>query len=174
MAEAPLEKGEAGKVPAGKGWFIVNLAEAEAMDSKRFGLAAAFEGPERDFERFGVNVRVLEPGQPASMYHREASQEAFLVLAGECVAIVEGEERSLRKGDFLHMPSDVPHVIVGAGDGPSTVLMVGSRAEAFNLSFPVDAAAAAYGASVDEETQDRQEAYAGTPPPAWTTLGIPW
>ena len=32
------------------------------------------------------------------MYHWEADQEDFLVLAGEPLLIVEGEERALRRG----------------------------------------------------------------------------
>jgi quercetin dioxygenase-like cupin family protein len=33
-----------------------------------------------------------------AMYHRENGQEAFLVLAGSCVLIVEDEERPLKRG----------------------------------------------------------------------------
>ena len=38
------------------------------------------------------------------MYHRENDQEDFLVLAGEALAIVEGEERPLRQWDFVALP----------------------------------------------------------------------
>ncbi|MEO7196908.1 MAG: hypothetical protein ABIZ50_00395, partial [Solirubrobacterales bacterium] len=71
MSEAPLEQGNAGKVPRGKGWFVVNVAEADAMDRGRFGRGTVFQGAESGFDEFGINIRVLEPGQPASMYHRE-------------------------------------------------------------------------------------------------------
>ena len=64
------------------------------------------------------------------MYHAEAGQEAFLVLRGECLLIVEGEERPLQAWDFFHCPPWTEHVIVGAGDGPSLVLAVGAREEA--------------------------------------------
>ena len=44
------------------------------------------------------------------MYHWEADQEDFLVLAGEALLIVEGEERPLRAWDFVHCPAgDEPH-----------------------------------------------------------------
>ena len=36
--------------------------------------------------QFGINLTVLEPGVPMAMYHWEADQEDFLVLAGEAVA----------------------------------------------------------------------------------------
>ena len=47
------------------------------------------------------------------MYHWETDQEDFLVLAGEAVLIVEGEERPLRQWDFVHCPPETKHVIVG-------------------------------------------------------------
>jgi quercetin dioxygenase-like cupin family protein len=39
-----------------------------------------------------------------TMYHREKAQEGFLVLSGECLLVVEGEERPLRQWDFFHCP----------------------------------------------------------------------
>ena len=49
---------------------------------------------------------------------RESNQEDFLVLAGECLLLVEGEERPLRAWDFVHCPPGTEHIFVGAGDGP--------------------------------------------------------
>ena len=63
------------------------------------------------------------------MYHAEEAQEDFLVLAGECLLIVEGEERLLRAWDFVHCPPWTEHVFVGAGDGPCLVVGVGARTE---------------------------------------------
>src|SRR5436190_21502411 len=91
IPEAPLIRGEAGLVPAADGWFIVNVAEAQAMHSERFGGSCRFEAPDRRFPEFAINVRVLQPGQPNCLYHRENEQEAFLVLKGECLAIVEDQ-----------------------------------------------------------------------------------
>ena len=41
----------------------------------------------------GFYINVLLPGQPNGMYHGESGQEDFLVLSGECILILEGEER---------------------------------------------------------------------------------
>jgi uncharacterized cupin superfamily protein len=173
IEEAPLRAEDAGLVPDGDGWFIVNVAEASGMASERFGSAAVFEG-RAGFPEFGINVRLLAPGQPASMYHREDVQEAFLVLDGECVAIVEDEERPMGKGDLLHCPAGTAHVIVGAGDGPAVVLMVGARRAGRELSFPAGAAAARHGASVEQDTDDAAVAYAGTFRPVRRPAGIAW
>ena len=107
----------------------------------------------------GVNVQVMQPGEPAGRYHAEPVQEDFLVLYGECVAIVEDEERALRQWDFLHCPAGTAHAFVGAGVGPCAVLMIGSRRE--NAShYPVNATAAKYDGSVAQATDDPMEAYA--------------
>ena len=175
VPEADLRPAEAGLVPEGEGWFVVNVADAHATHSERFGSSARFEHrPGVEFPEFGFNVRVLQPGQPASLYHRENAQEVFLVLSGECVAIVEEQERPLRKGDLLYMPPGTAHVLVGAGDGPSSVLMAGTRKEPEELLYPVSAAAARYGAAAERETPSEQEAYGDTRRPRPTELGLPW
>jgi uncharacterized cupin superfamily protein len=108
------------------------------------------------------------------MYHREDAQEDFFVLSGEARAIVEDEERPLRAGDLLHAPPGTAHVLVGAGDGPCAILMVGTRKRPETLLYPVSEVAGRFGASVDQETDDAGAAYAGTPPPEPGPVGMPW
>jgi uncharacterized cupin superfamily protein len=173
IEEAPLRETEAGLVPEGDGWFVVNVADGRGIRTDRFGAACVFEGAER-FPEFGINVHVLQPGQPNSMYHCEDAQEDFLVLSGEARAIVEDEERPLRAGDLLHAPPGTAHVLVGAGDGPCAILMVGTRKRPETLLYPVSEVAGRFGASVDRETDDEAAAYAGTPPPEPGPVGMPW
>jgi uncharacterized cupin superfamily protein len=94
------------------------------------------------------------------MYHRENEQEDFLVLSGECVLVIEGEERPLRAWDFVHCPAGTDHVIVGAGEAPALVLAVGARSGGGGLVYPVSEAAKRHGAGVERETSDPAEAYA--------------
>jgi uncharacterized cupin superfamily protein len=175
IPEAPLKQGDAGLKPEGEGWFVVNVADAAAWHSDRFGSSARFEDrPNHPFPDFGINIRVLQPGQPNALYHRENAQEAALVLDGECLAIVEGEERLLRKGDFLYAPSGTAHVLVGAGDGPCAILMAGTRKDPEYLLYPVDEAAVRHGASAEAETPDEHEAYGDTKRLEPAQIGLPW
>ena len=174
VEESPVGEGEAGLQPRGEGWFIVNVADSQGLRADGLGSGAMFESSIGDFPQFGINVRVLEPGQPASMYHREDRQEAFLVLDGECVMIVEDEERPVAKGDFIHLPAGTAHVLVGAGDAPSTVLMVGARTASPEISWPVSEAAARYGASGAEETSDGAVATAGLKIEKARLGRVPW
>jgi len=139
--------------------FIVNVSDAVAIGHSRRSTVIALEGGGRTWPEVGVNVQVLEPGKPNCRYHRETSQEDFLVLMGECKVILEGEERALRQWDFVHCPAGTEHVFVGAGDGPSAVLMIGSRRDG-SVHYPVNELAAAYDASVKEPTDSPAEAYA--------------
>jgi uncharacterized cupin superfamily protein len=82
------------------------------------------------------------------------------VLAGECSLLVEGVERLLRPWDFFHRPAGTEHVFVGAGDGPSVILMAGVRSAEEQLHCPVSELAARYGASAEEETSDPEQAHA--------------
>lgn len=131
----------------------MNVADAPAFHHERGGWTTTFESPEARFEQLGVNIRVLEPGQPNGLYHDETVQEAFLVLGGACILIMDGDERPLKQWDFVHCPPGTEHIFVGAGDGPCTILMLGARGVGGNgLHYPVNELAAAYGASVAEET----------------------
>jgi uncharacterized cupin superfamily protein len=173
VTETELIDEGAGLIPKGEGWFIVNSAEAAGLHTDTYGEGVRFEGSER-FPGFGINIRLLQPGQPASVYHREDVAEAFVVLSGECVAVIEDEERTMRKGDFLYTPPGTAHVIVGSGAGPSTVLMAGAREAEGAVSFPVSEAAARYGASVERETDDFAEAYKNTGDLTPTTVELDW
>jgi uncharacterized cupin superfamily protein len=164
VPEAVLRATRFGLVPDGEGWFVVNAAETRWRDYGPLGVACNFEGKRR-FRQLGINVNVLHPGEPLSMYHRENHQEGFLVLAGECVLIVEGEERALAAWDFFHCPGGTAHAIVGAGDGPAVVLAVGARGGRKGLAYFAEPVALDRGAGVEEDTTSPSEAYARFPPP---------
>jgi uncharacterized cupin superfamily protein len=173
--EAPLEQTEHGLLPSADGWFVLNAREAPWQDQSGRMQGMVKQG-KADFSQLGVGLYVLHPGQPMAMYHWETDQEDFLVLSGEALAIVEGEERALRQWDFLHCPPGTSHVIVGAGDGPCVVFAVGAR---WNHTYrkpdgtlegrddwgayTVAEAAQRHGAGVAEETTDADVAYADWP-----------
>jgi uncharacterized cupin superfamily protein len=138
--------------------FIVNVADAQALRRGGQTTLLRFEPDGVRWPDLGVNIRVMEPGQPSSLYHSEPVQEDFLVLHGECAVILDGEERRLRQWDFVHCPAGTEHVFVGAGDGPCAVLMVGSRREDAP-HYPVSEVGARYEASAAETTDDPAEAY---------------
>ena len=160
MPEAPLEDFGSGLAPAGEGWFVVNVANAQWWVSEPFGSSTDFENKDDEFPQVGINISVLEPGKPNCLYHSESQQEDFLVLSGECKLLVEGEERVLGPWDFFHCPAGAEHVFVGAGEGPCVVLMVGARTPDEKLHYPASEFAAEYGASAEETTPDSKQAYA--------------
>ena len=165
VPEARLEPSEHGLVPKGEGWFVLNAKDAVWYDRGPRGKVMTFEG-EPEFEQVGVNLFVLGPGEPMSMYHWEVDQEDFLVLAGEALLIIEGDERPLRQWDFVHCPAGTKHVIVGAGDRNCLVLAVGARDRSTGPDwggYTVDEAALRHGAGVEEETTNPEEAYARFP-----------
>jgi uncharacterized cupin superfamily protein len=152
------------------GWFVLNAAEARWQRRPGRGVICEFEG-KVEFPQVGVNLRVLPPGERMAMYHWEADQEDFLVLAGEALLIVEGEERPLRRWDFVHCPAGTRHTIVGAGEEPCLVLALGARIHSRGAdwgAYTVDPAALRHGAGVEAETSDQREAYARFPKPRRT------
>jgi uncharacterized cupin superfamily protein len=163
IGEARLVSSEHGLRPESDGWFVMSAHEAEWQHSERHGSVCGFEGYE-PFAELGVSLNVLHPGQPKGLYHAENAQEDFLVLAGECVLIVEGQERTLRQWDLFHCPAWTEHVVVGAGNGPCVLLAVGSRVQPLEIRFPVNDTALRRGAGTTEELTSSRD--------VWPLLGF--
>src|SRR5262249_62255262 len=102
-----------------------------------------------------------------AMHRGERDRGDFLVASGGALLIVEGQERPLRRWDFVHCPAGTNHVILGAGEGPCAVLAVGARQnQSVRLAdgtidwrpdwgaYTVDATAIRHGAGVEKETRD--------------------
>jgi uncharacterized cupin superfamily protein len=189
VEEARLEEVDSGLAPVTDGWFVVNVREAAWLTNDAFGARCVFEGATRvlrgrpdlgvhTFADLGFTLAVVAPGQASGMYHAESNQEDFLVLAGECLLLVEGEERPLRAWDFVHCPPGTEHVFVGAGDGPCVIFMTGARSKDRTIVYPRSDVARRQGAGVETETPSPAEAYAPFPhwqaarPDNWN--GLPW
>ena len=155
------------------GGFVVNVKDARWYRNAGFGRTCIFEKPGERFEQTGVRLAIIEPGQPNCLYHRENAQEDFLVLSGECLLLVNGEERKLGPWDYFHCPPGVSHVFVGAGEGPCLILMVGHRPKEWKVFYPESELARHHGAEAPEPAEDPKVAYADAPaweeadPPPW-------
>jgi uncharacterized cupin superfamily protein len=189
VEEARLEDVGSGLAPVTDGWFVVNVREGAWLTNDAFGAKCVFETdrpvvrnrpdlPTRRFAELGVALRVLQPGQPSGMYHAESNQEDFLVLAGECLLIVEGTERRLEAWDFVHCPPGTEHVFVAAGEAPCVIFMTGRRGTEKHIVYPRSDPPRRHGAGVETETDSPAEAYAPFPhweperPADWS--GLPW
>ena len=189
MPEARLVDTGRGLVPQGEGWFVLNVRDAAWMKHDVFGARTGFEADGRIVQerpelalqqhpQVGVKLHVVQPGHPTTMYHRESAEEDFLVLSGECLLIVEGEERHLRAWDFFHCAPATTHSFVGQGERPCVILMIGARTDDGTILDPRDETALKHGAGVEEDTPSPHAAYARFPhwrlerPDGWDEL--PW
>jgi uncharacterized cupin superfamily protein len=178
VEEARLEETEGGLAPATEGWFVMNVRDGRWMTNEVLGDAFIVEGDDVSFPQIGFTIAVLRPGQAGGRYHHESDQEDFLVLAGECLLLIEGEERALKTWDFVHCPPGTDHAFVGAGDGLCVIFMTGARSENKEIVYPRSELAIRHGAGVETETSSAREAYA--PFPKWkdgrpkTWDGLPW
>ena len=144
-------------------WFVENLRNLPWAHNDVMGDACLIEDDEHQFEQIGYTLAVLQPGKPGGSYHRELdNQEDFLVLSGECIAIVEGTEHRLKQWDFVHCQPGVAHGFVGAGDGPCVLFCVGAR-NSRRFVYVRDELAIRHGVGVEVETTEPKEAYADRP-----------
>ncbi len=162
VPEARVVDGPNGKKPEGEGWFVLNARDSEWITNDQFGAGMVFPN-EESFPHYGINIKVMWPGQPNCYYHAEEGQEDFLILSGECLLLVEGEERPLKAWDFVHCPPFTEHVFVGTGDGPCVFVGVGARNAGEGLVYPVSEVALRHNAGVEEEATTGKVAYANVP-----------
>jgi uncharacterized cupin superfamily protein len=172
IPEALLDDSHVGLVPKSTGWFVMNARDARWYDKPGQGHSLPLTGTDEHeaetfFPMLGMAIRVMQPGEVSTTYHWETEQEDFLVLAGEALAIIEGQERPLKQWDFVHCPPETKHAFVGAGDGPCVLLCASSRR--FQKDGPwgyycADETAARHNAASPEDTQDGSIAYARFPP----------
>jgi len=154
-----------------EGWFVVNVKNAGWYANAAFGRVCNFEDPKNRFPQTGVRIYVLEPGKSNCRYHRESAQEDFLVLSGECLLLVNGEEKRLEAWDYVHCPPGVTHVFVGAGDGPCAMLMIGHRPADLELFYPESELARRHGAETAMPTSEPRKAYSDCP--RWEETEVP-
>ena len=189
VKEAHLEAVDSGLAPVTPGWFIVNARDAAWMNNDHTGGVCIFEADDfvlrgrPDLEEYvkpraGFTLRVLHPGRPGGMYHAESVQEDFLVLLGECVLIIEDEERHLRAWDFVHCPPGTAHTFVGCGDGPCVIVATGNRdfEDTFWREYRRSEVAHRYGASPETSGEEANAPWGGqwhvARPERWDEL--PW
>jgi uncharacterized cupin superfamily protein len=170
-----LQPGEHGLTATGEdGWFVANATEVRWRVRPGRGAYCDFEG-DMDFPQVGFNIQALGDGEPMGMYHWEANQEDFLVIAGTATLLVEGREQSLRQWDFVHCPAGTNHIIIG-GQGGCVVVAVGARSgnEEGWGAYPVDETASRLGAGVERATSDADEAYARYPAARYARFQADW
>jgi uncharacterized cupin superfamily protein len=172
MEEARLKQTEGGLVAESDGWFVLNVRDMGFESMPGGGAWAAWE-PDGVAQQYGAGVHVLWPGDSPGRYHAESDQEGFLVLSGECILIVEGEERRLRQWDYFHCPPGTAHIMVGASEEPCAVFMTGARSPDKTIEYRVDPVAAKHGVSVAEPATSSREAYADLDRTT-TSVRAPW
>jgi uncharacterized cupin superfamily protein len=164
IREAEIVQTEHGLQAASEGWFVMNLADVAWQTTERGGTWSLLETADAPFGQFGIGLHVLPPGESSGFYHWESDQEGFLVLAGDCLLVVEGQERPLRQWDYFHCPPGTAHMTVGAaGEAPCVLLMVGVRTKGGLTRYLVDAVAARHGVAVETEADNSRDAYAQWP-----------
>jgi uncharacterized cupin superfamily protein len=186
VKEARMDRVASGLAPVTPGWFVVNTAEAAWVTNKDWsGGVCIFESDDfvlrgrPDLTEYvkphaGFTIRVVPPGRPADLYHAESVQEDFLILQGECVLIVEEQERQLRAWDFVHCPPMTAHTFVATGNGPCVILATGNRRDDLERIYPRSETALRYGAGPEVSTTDpeRQGRWEVRHPDGWDEL--PW
>jgi mannose-6-phosphate isomerase-like protein (cupin superfamily) len=185
IPEARLERLASGLAPVTPGWFVVNTADAAWVNNESYGGVCIFESDgvvlqdrpdltEYEKPNAGFTIRVVPPGQPGVLYHAESVQEDFLVLMGECLLIIEDQERHLRAWDFVHCPPMTSHAFVAKETGPCVILATGNRRDDLERVHRRSEVALRYdaGTAVDMTEPERRGRWEVRHPEHWDEL--PW
>ena len=185
LKEARLERVASGLAPVTPRWFVVNAADAAWVTNDAWCGVCIFESDEfvlqgrPDLTAYekpyaGFTIRVVPPGQPAGFYHAESVQEDFLIVQGECILIIEDQERHLRTWDFVHCPPMTGHTFVATGDTPCVIIATGNRRDDLERISPRSEAALRHDAGSEVTTTDpeRRGRWEVRRPNRWDEL--PW
>ena len=185
VPEARLERVASGLAPVTPGWFVVNTADAAWVNNDYYGGVCIFESDDfvlrgrPDLTEYvkpgaGFTIRVVPAGQPSTLYHAESVQEDFLILMGECVLIIENQERHLRPWDFVHCPPMTSHAFVAKDSGPCVILATGNRRDDLERVSLRSEVALRYdaGTEVDGTEPERRGEWVVERPERWDEL--PW
>ena len=164
IEETPPKETPDGLAPSGSGWYVLNARDATWVGQDGLWRGAWLQ-PDEERSTLAFNLTVLDPGHPMARYHAESNHEAFLVVAGECLLLVEGQERRLRAWDFFQCPPWTEHILIGAGTTPAVVVAVSSRSEDASTRYVAADVARRHGASPTHDTELAAEAYADDSPP---------
>jgi len=184
VQEAHLEQVASGLAPVSPGWFVVNARDAAWVTNDAYQGVCIFESDEfvlrgrPDLTEYvkpyaGFTLRVIQPGR-GGLYHAESVQEDFLVVHGECLLIVEDEERQLRTWDFVHCPPMTGHTFITTGDVPCVLIATGNRRDDLERVYPRSETALRHDASSEVDTHDpvRRGTWEVKRPERWSEL--PW
>ena len=78
---------------------------------------------------FGLNLLRLRPGQASRIHRHEHQEEVYLVLEGTLTLLVEGEERTLQRGELVRVAPDVRRQLVNRGPERLAILALGGAGE---------------------------------------------
>jgi uncharacterized cupin superfamily protein len=87
-------------------------------------------GRELGVTSFGINLRLLRPGQRGRIHRHERQEEVYLVLDGELTLIIDGEERpTLRRGEAVRVAPELRRQLLNRGRENCAVLAIGGAGE---------------------------------------------
>ena len=78
---------------------------------------------------FGMNQIVLQPGQRGRIHRHGRQEEVYLVLEGDLVLIVEGEESQVGEGELVRVAPGLRRQLVNRGPGRLQLLALGGAGE---------------------------------------------
>jgi uncharacterized cupin superfamily protein len=78
---------------------------------------------------FGMNQIVLRPGQRGRIHGHERQEEVYLVLEGTLTLFVEGDERTLERGELVRVAPGVRRQLVNRGPATLHLLALGGAGE---------------------------------------------
>ena len=87
-----------------KDWFVANVRELRWQENE-LGATCEFDKHRERFEEFGINLTVLRPHQPMTMYHRERLPGGVPRLAWRVLADRGGSGSAAAPVGLLPLPS---------------------------------------------------------------------
>ena len=118
---------------------IENIEYAPHQHGQQFEARLGAVGAHLGARKLGYNVTIVPPGKKAWPYHRHhANEEMFFILEGEGLLRLDGEEFSVRVGDFIATPAGPKHAhqLINNSQSPLKFLAVSTMEQPEVVEYP--------------------------------------
>jgi hypothetical protein len=161
--EASSEETPYGRYITSDGWFVLNIADALAVrNDEKGGATYPLEPRESPFRDVGIRVPSSRRANRTRSTTPKACRKGFSCSRASARSSWRRTNGRCGSGTTSTVQPVRASVIVGAGDGPCSILMLGARPDV-EVRYPVSEVAAKYDASAVKDTDDADEAYADWP-----------
>ena len=129
-----------------KGEFLLDIFNVDKLPEQyvwddEIGLVTKLLGDAAGSQKIYVNIDYVPPKAYSTRYHSHSQQEEFfMILSGTGILRLNGEEKTVKQGDFIAKPAgkNIAHTFYNSSNEVLTILDIGTNQNEDTCYYPDD------------------------------------